>query len=144
MDNFPINEDLVHNKMRDLMFDMMGEDPEQFQVLSSRLNELMDLPKRTMTLFWDLMAATPFEVNIPKHVLRNDPETFEANETVSNVRYLGDFGGIAVELEANEDFDKSRVISITMVEMPIRHPLRKRVNEYQKKRTKYLRKQPIR
>ena len=117
------------------MFDMMEEDPERFYALTDRLNELAALPKRTMTLVLDLMAAAPFQVIIPKHVRKNDPDTWRADhETVSNVRFLGEFGGIAVELEPNEAFSEPRIISITMVEMPRQNPLRKRI--------KKLRKQP--
>ncbi len=83
--NFPINEDLAYEKIRDLMFDMMEEDPNRFYALTDKLNELAALPKRTMTLVLDLMAATPFQVIIPKHVRKNDPDTFKADhETVSN------------------------------------------------------------
>ncbi len=135
--NFPINEDLAYEKIRDLMFDMMEEDPNRFYALTDKLNELAALPKRTMTLVLDLMAATPFQVIIPKHVRKNDPDTFKADhETVSNVLFLGEFGGIAVELEPNEALREPRIISITMVEIPHRNPLRKRVNEYRKKRIK--------
>lgn len=140
--NFPINEEIAYEKIQDLMFDMMAEDPERFHALTARLNELADVPKRTMTLILDLMAATPFEVRVAKHVRRNDPKTFERDhEIVSNVRFLGDYGGIAVELEPSATFTEARTISITMIEMPRRHPLRKRVNEYRKKRIKNLRKQ---
>ena len=142
-DNFPINENLAYERIRDLMFDMVEEDPERFYALTDRLNELAALPKRTMTLVLDLMAAAPFQVIIPKHVRKNDPDTLRADhETVSNVRFLGEFGGIAVELEPNEAFSEPRIISITMVEMPRQNPLRKRVNEYRKKRIKKLRKKP--
>ncbi len=135
--NFPINEDLAYEKIRDLMFDMMEEDPNRLYALTDKLNELAALPKRTMTLVLDLMAATPFQVIIPKHVRKNDPDTFKADhETVSNVLFLGEFGGIAVELEPNEALREPRIISITMVEIPHRNPLRKRVNEYRKKRIK--------
>ncbi len=142
--NFPINEDLAYEKIRDLMFDMMEEDPNRFYALTDKLNELAALPKRTMTLVLDLMAATPFQVIIPKHVRKNDPDTFKADhETVSNVLFLGEFGGIAVELEPNEALREPRIISITMVEIPHRNPLRKRVNEYRKKRIKKLRKNSV-
>ncbi len=110
--NFPINEDLAYEKIRDLMFDMMEEDPNRFYALTDKLNELAALPKRTMTLVLDLMAATPFQVIIPKHVRKNDPDTFKADhETVSNVLFLGEFGGIAVELEPNEALREPRIIS---------------------------------
>ena len=138
-DNFPVNKNFAYERIRDLM----EEDPEHFYAVTDRLNELAALPKRTLTLLLDLMAATPFQVNIPKYVRKNDPDTFRADhETVSNVRFLGEFGGIAVELEPNETCSEPRIISITMVEMPRQNPLRKRVNEYRKKRIKKLRKQP--
>ena len=142
--NFPINEDLAYEKIRDLMFDMMEEEPERFHALIDRLNELAVLPKRTMTLVLDLMAATPFQVIIPKRVRENDPKTFGADqETVSNVQFLGEYGGIALELEPNETFKEPRIISITMIEMPRRNPLQKRVNQYRKKRIKKLRRQTV-
>ena len=55
---------------------------------------------------------------------------------------------------ANRQFMKSRLDqsavsfflvifdALTMVELPLHHPLRKRVKDYQKKRIKYLRKRP--
>ncbi len=42
--NFPINEDLAYEKIRDLMFDMMEEDPNRFYALTDKLNELAALP----------------------------------------------------------------------------------------------------
>jgi len=142
--NFPLNEDLAYKKFRELLLGLIAEDPERFYALTTKLNELADLPKRTVTLILDLMAAVPFQVTVPKHVRKSDPKTFGADhETVSGVQYLGDYGGIAVELEPDGDLKEPRIISITMIEMPLRHPLRKRVNEYRKKRMKHLRKQPV-
>jgi len=143
-DNFPLNENRAYERIRDLMLDMLEEDPERFHALTTRLNELAALPNRTMTLLLDLMDAAPFEVVIPRSVQKNDPGTFGADrETASSVEFLGDHGGIAVELKPTETFDEIRIISISMIEMPRRHPLRKRVNEYRKKRIRRLQKQPI-
>ena len=105
-------------------------------------NELADAPKKTRTLVQDLMDATPFEVRVPKHVRMNAPNVFKRNhEIVSNVFFLGDSGGIAVELKPSATITDPRIVSITMFEMPHRHPLRKRVNAYRRNRIKNLRRQ---
>ena len=131
-------------KIRDIILKMIDESPERFYALSARLKELAALPNRTATLLLDLMDAAPFEVIVPRSVQKHDPQTFGADhETVSRVQFLGDHGGIAVELEPTEAFDDPRVISISMIEMPRRHPLRKRVHKYRKKRIRKLRKLPV-
>ena len=107
-----------------------------------QINELAKAPEKTRTLFQDLKDATPFEVRVPKHLRRNAPDVFNRNhEIVSNVLFLGDFGGISVELKPSAKVTDPRIVSITMFEMPHRHPLRKRVKEYCKHRIKILRRQ---
>ena len=80
-------------------------------------NELADVPKKTRTLVQDLMDAIPFEVRIPKHVLRNAPNAFKRNhEIVSNVLFTGDLGGITVELKPSATFTEPRIVLITMLD----------------------------
>ena len=140
--NFPYNEDAPYEALKGAMDQLQEANPEAFLRMQHRLEELMELPPRDLRLFMDLKDAVPFDVTIPKHVREQDPELFPAeHEIVSETKFLGDMGGISVKLEPTDMIDETRVISLTMVEMPLRHPLRKRVKDYQKKRIKYLRKQ---
>ena len=140
--NFPYNEDAAYEALKGAMDQLQEANPEAFLRMQHRLEELMELPPRDLRLFMDLKDAVPFDVTIPKHVRERDPELFPAeHEVVSETEFLGDMGGISVKLEPTDMIDEPRVISLTMLEMPLRHPLRKRVKDYQKKRIKYLRKQ---
>ena len=121
------------------------EHPEEFDEFMCDMKydlSLMSLPPREFNLLEDLEDAVPFEVKIPAYVRKKEPEIFTTEyETVSDVHFLGEMAGISVDLEPTESVPKSRRISITLVEMLPRHPLRKRVNDYRKKRIKKLRKQ---
>jgi hypothetical protein len=140
--NFPYNEDVAFEAISEAVDKIKEADPEGFLHMQQRLEELMELPPRDLRLLMDLKDAVPFDVTIPKHVRERDPELFPAeHEVVSETQFLGDMGGISVKLEPTDMTDEARVISLTMLEMPLRHPLRKRVKDYQKKRIKYLRKQ---
>lgn len=136
--NPPIAEDVVNEEIRDFLLDFMDKNPEKFYGIMARLSQLAKLPTRTMKLIFDLTDAVPFEVKIIDDIQQQNPTIFACHETVCRVTYLDDEGGIAVELEGTENFKESRMISITMVEMPLKHPLRKRVNEYCRKRRKKL------
>ena len=140
--NYPYNDEAIIEAVSDALETLKEADPEGFFHMQQRLEELMELPPRDARLLMDLKDAVPFDVTIPKHVRERDPKVFPAeHEVVSKADFLGDMGGISVELEPTKVFEETRLISITMVEMPLRHPLRKRVKDYQKKRIKYLRKQ---
>ena len=104
-----------------------------------KINELADASKKTRTLVQDLMDAVPFEVRIPMHIRRNAPDTFKRNrEIVSNILFLGVEGGIVFELKPSAGVTDPRLVSVTMLEMLHRHPLRKRVNSYRKTRIEFL------
>lgn len=140
--SFPYNENTAYEALSEAMDQLQEANPEAFFRMQHRLEELMELPPRDLRLFMDLKDAVPFDVTIPKHVRERDPKVFPAErEVVLETKFLGDMGGISIELEPTERIDETRVISLTMVEMPLRHPLRKRVQAYQKNRIKYLRKQ---
>lgn len=143
MNNFPINEDAAFDALRELIAEVEEKDPDGLEAFRHKMKVLMDIPKKTHRLMNDLSAAVPFEVGIPKHVRQSDPTLFRTpHEHVCGVKFLEDYGGIAVELAPTDEIDNERVISITMIEMLLKHPLRKRVNEYRKKRLKYLKKHP--
>ena len=140
--NFPYNEDAAYEALKGAMDQLQEANPEAFLRMQHRLEELMELPPRDLRLFMDLKDAVSFDVIIPKHARERDPELFPAeHEVVSEIKFLGNMGGISVVLEPTDALEETRLVSITMVEMPLRHPLRKRVKDYQKKRIKYLRKQ---
>ena len=94
--------------------------------------------QRTKNILFKLIEALPFKV-LPSKTLKDaiKPVIFSDLETVRKIRYLGDAGGIAVELE-----DKVRsslhVISITHFNMEKDHPLRKKINEYKQRRIKNI------
>ena len=141
--NFPYNEGPTIETISKALDRLQEEDPEGFFRMQRHIESLMELSPRDFRLLRELEKAAPFDVTIPKHVRAQDPKIFPAErEVVLKTDFPGDMAGISVVLEPSEAFQEIRLVSLTMVELPLHHPLRKRVKDYQKKRIKYLRKRP--
>ena len=105
----------------------------------------IDKPDQTLHLIEDLKAALPFEVLLTKHMrvtLRKEHPQLKlaARQTVEEVHYMGDEGGITCHLTGEPDAEAGVLVSITGVEIPPTSPLKKQVAAYQKHRVKKLRK----
>ena len=92
-----------------------------------------------------LKAPLPFEVHLTPplaRLLRAEHVALGAGDrqTVSEVSYLGDEGGIVCHL-ALPDGGKAAVVSLTHVRVPPSLPLATEVLRYQKHRVKRLKKQ---
>jgi hypothetical protein len=106
---------------------------------------MLDKPGKTSRLLAALKAALPFEVQLTPplaRLLREQQVVLAAGDrqTVSEVSYLGDEGGIVCHL-VPPDGGKAAIVSLTHVRMPPSMPLAAEVLRYQKHRVKKLRKQ---
>jgi hypothetical protein len=106
---------------------------------------MLDNPKKTEPLMAALKKAVPFEVELmPALVKRFQAENIatlnEIRQTVSDVSYAGDDGGIVCHI-VPLDQKEALIISITHVRVPRTMPLAAAVVDYQKHRVKKLRKQ---
>ena len=106
---------------------------------------MLDNPKKTEPLLVALKAAVPFEVELMpaliEHLQAKSTITFnEVRQTVSDVSYAGDEGGIVCHI-VPADRREALVISLTHVRIPHTMPLASAVIDYQKHRVKKLKKQ---
>jgi len=106
---------------------------------------MLDKPKKTRDLIAILEAAVPFEValmpDLIEHLARQqNPVVVKAIETVSEISYLGDLGGIVCHVQP-EDSESMIVVSLTHVRLPCTLPFATAVLDYQKHRVKKLKKQ---
>jgi hypothetical protein len=106
---------------------------------------MLDKPENTRELVDVLTAALPFEVELPPHVvahLRSQEiaNGLESRQTVSQVSYAGDEGGIVCHLLSKET-DNVIVLSLTHVRLHRSLPFATAVFDYQKRRVKKLKKQ---
>jgi hypothetical protein len=106
---------------------------------------MLDEPEKTSWLLAALKAALPFEVQLTPplaRLLRKQHVALAAGDrqTVSEMSYLGDEGGIVCHL-APPDGGKVAIVSLTHVRVPPSMPLAAEVLRYQKHRVKKLRKQ---
>lgn len=105
---------------------------------------MLDNPEKTARLLATLKAAVPFEVALMSDLIgslaeQRKPVVVKPIETVSEVSYLGDMGGIVCHVQP-EDAESMIVVSLTHVRMPRTLPFAKAVLNYQKHRVKKLRK----
>jgi hypothetical protein len=110
-----------------------------------RMTPMLDKPAKTYELIDLLEAAVPFEVTLMpdliEHLARQQkPITIKSIETVSNVSYLGDAGGIMCHIQP-KDAESAVVISLTHVRVGRSLPFAAAVLDYQKHRMKKLKKQ---
>jgi hypothetical protein len=106
---------------------------------------MLDNPKKTEPLLIALKAAVPFEVELMSTLIehlraKNIATSNEIRQTVSDVSYAGDEGGIVCHIIAS-DRREALVVSLTHVRMPRTTPLASAVIDYQKHRVKKLKKQ---
>jgi hypothetical protein len=106
---------------------------------------VLDNPKKTEPLLVALKAAVPFEVELMPALIehlraKNIGTLNEFRQTVSDVSYAGDEGGIVCHI-VPLDRREALVVSLTHVRMPRTMPLASAVTDYQKHRVKKLRKQ---
>ena len=106
---------------------------------------MLDDPEKTRRLLAALKASLPFEVHLTPplaRLLRAEQVALGAGDrqTVSEVSYLGDEGGIVCHM-VPADGGKAAVVSLTHVRVPPSMPLAAEVLRYQKHRVKKLRKQ---
>jgi len=107
---------------------------------------MLDHPEKTARLLAALKAATPFEVEMTPELinyLRAENLTAEirTNQTVSDLSYAGDEGGIVCHLSRSDETGQALVVSLTHVRVPRTMPLAAEVAGYQKHRVKKLKKQ---
>lgn len=108
---------------------------------------MLDNPEKTARLFAALKAAVPFEVALMPNLIGNlarqqKPVVVKPIETVSEVSYLGDVGGIVCHVQP-EDTESLIVVSLTHVRVPRTFPFASAVLDYQKHRVKKLKKQRL-
>ena len=106
---------------------------------------MLDAPEQTKRLLTALKAALPFEAQISPEALqqlqeRNSATIWTARQTVRDVSYLGDMGGIVCHLQPPEAQEMA-VISLTHVRVPPSLPVAAQLARYQKHRIKKLRRQ---
>jgi hypothetical protein len=106
---------------------------------------MLDNPKKTEPLLVALKAAVPFEVELMPALIehlrtKNIATLNEIPQTVSDVSYAGDEGGIVCHIVPS-DRREALVVSLTHVRMPRTMPLALAVIDYQKHRVKKLKKQ---
>ena len=106
---------------------------------------MLDDPEKTPRLLAALKASLPFEVHLTPplaRLLREEHVALAAGDrqTVSEVSYLGDEGGIVCHI-VPPDGGKAAVVSLTHVRVPPSMPHAAEVLRYQKHRVKKLGKQ---
>jgi hypothetical protein len=106
---------------------------------------MLDNPEKTARLLAALKEAAPFEVELAPLVvkqLRADKVAAadQPCQTVSDVSYLGDEGGIVCHIAPPES-ESAIIISLTHLRVPRSMPLATAVHDYQKHRVKKLRRQ---
>ena len=106
---------------------------------------MLDRPEKTSVLLANLQAAVPFEVELSSSLitrLRQQTESVavKAKENVSKISYLGDEGGIVCHIQPEAE-GNVLIVSLTHVRVARSLPFAAAVFDYQKHRTKKLRKQ---
>jgi hypothetical protein len=109
---------------------------------------MLDKPEKTRELMAILEAAVPFEValmpDMIEHLARQQkPVVVKPIETVSEVSYIGDVGGIICHIQP-EDAESMVLVSLTHVRVRHTLPFAAAVLDYQKHRVKKLRRQQSR
>ena len=108
---------------------------------------MLDNPEKTARLIAALKSAAPFQVALMPDLIdhlasQQKPVVVKPLETVSDVSYLGDEGGIVCHIQPEEDSDNVIIVSLTHVRVvPRTFLLATAVPDYQKHRVKKLKKQ---
>jgi hypothetical protein len=106
---------------------------------------MLDKSEKTHELIVALQAAVPFQVELPQSLiehLRAQRAAFDAkpHQIVSKISYAGDEGGILCHIEP-EDGQGALIVSITHLRFHRSLAFSAAVLDYQKHRTKKLKKQ---
>ena len=106
---------------------------------------MLDNPEKTHRLIATLKAALPFDVALTPELIaelarQQKPVHVKPVETVLQISYLGDEGGIACHIR-QDGSDAMIVVSLTHVRAPRTLPFAAAVVDYQKHRVKKIRKQ---
>ena len=106
---------------------------------------MLDDPKKTDQLIAELKAAVPFMVELTPEVVlhlraNQVAAAVKAEQTVSDLSYAGDEGGIVCHLAPSDD-RAALFVSLTHVRVPRSLPFAETVRQYQKHRVKKLKKQ---
>ena len=106
---------------------------------------MLDKPEKTVELIAVLKAAAPFEIDLPPSLifqLRAQGVAFDLKprHMVSKISYAGDEGGILCHIEPDEGREVL-IVSLTHLQFRRSLPFAAAVLDYQKHRTKKLRKE---
>jgi len=105
---------------------------------------MLDHPEKSARLLSELKVAVPFKVSLrPEVVARLRAENVAATQveqTVSDLSYAGDEGGIVCHLTPSNG-GAALFVSLTHVRVPRSMPLSSAIVQYQKHRVKKLKKQ---
>jgi hypothetical protein len=109
---------------------------------------MLDKPEKTAELLVAMRAALPFEVSLTPelvtHLARHEkPASVKATETVTELSYAGDEGGIVCHIKI-ADGGNMVVASLTHVRVARTLPFAADVLAYQKHRVKKLKRQQAR
>jgi|SRR5258706_3850302 hypothetical protein len=109
---------------------------------------MLDNPEKTRKLIATLEAALPFEAALMPELIerlarQQKPVVVKPIETVSQISYLGDEGGIVCHMNPKAA-DAMVVTSLTHLRVARALPFAAAVIDYQKHRVKKLRKQQVR
>jgi len=106
---------------------------------------MLDDPEKTSRLLAALKLTVPFKVALTPEVVlhlrgKQVAAAVEAEQTVADLSYVGDEGGIVLHL-APSDGGAVLFVSLTHVRVPRSMPFAAAVLQYQKHRVKKLKKQ---
>lgn len=99
----------------------------------------IDNPEETLSLIQEIKQQLPIPAKIPRQLAKTFQEkgrSFKENQDVviKSVLYSGDAGGIICDIsERNQN--EAVLCSITNLKIDPKHPLYKKINEYQTKRS---------
>ena len=104
---------------------------------------MLDNQKKTLELITELKAALTFEVELTPEVIESlrtgkNAVVVKPLQSVLDVSYFGDEGGIMCHIKPAEMSGNVIVTSITHVRMPRKHPLAKALFDYQTHRVKKI------
>jgi hypothetical protein len=107
---------------------------------------VLDNPDKTARLLAALEEAVPFDVELTPALIdylraQKLAAANRTHQTVSNLSYAGDEGGVMCHLSRSDETGQALVVSLTHLHVPRSMPLARAVADYQKHRVKKLKKQ---
>jgi len=106
---------------------------------------MIDDVEKSAVLMQGMRAALPMPafttLNLRRTLQQHSERSFPHECNVTEVRYMGDDGGIACHLDFGfTDTEDAHIVSITHLRFDRKHPLTKKIEVYCKHRVKRLRK----